>query len=153
AKIDFSKTKQISPDAAILFNKIAKSELTPNLLKATPKIDSKITIKDRGNEVSYSVKPFDPSDTQTIQEIRNILERGDTVFPKGSSGTYEYNGSSLILLRGNGENTVSDFSRLSRGLEIYKSKFNANKIQDKKDVIEADNSLVSRAKKEQNKKC
>lgn len=130
-------------------------EVEKVVVKQLPTIQNNdlITMKDRGNEVSYSVKPFDSSDTQTIQEIRNILERGDTVFPKGSSGTYEYNGSSLILLRGNGENTISDFSRLSRGLEIYKSKFNANKIQDKKDVIEADNSLVSRAKKEQNKKC
>ena len=133
----------------------ANKEVEKVIVKQLPTIQNNdlITMKDRGNEVSYSVKSFDSSNNQAIQEIRNILERGDTVFPKGSSGTYEYNGSSLILLRGNGENTISDFSRLGRGLEIYKSKFNANKIQDKKDVIEADNSLVSRAKKEQNKKC
>lgn len=133
----------------------ANKEVEKVVVKQLPTVQNTdlITMKDRGEEVSYSVKPFDSSDTNTIQEIRNILERGDTVFPKGSSGTYEYNGSSLILLRGNGENTISDFSKLGRGLEIYKSKFNSSKIQDKKDVIEADNSLVNRAKKEQNKKC
>ena len=112
--------------------------------------NEKITMKDRGNEVSYSVKPFDSNDTETLIEIRNILERGDLVYPKGSSGVYEYNGTSLVLVRGNGEFTFKDFSR---GMEIYKSKFNSEKIQDKKDSIEADNSLVNRAKKEQNKKC
>lgn len=135
-------------------NSTTAQEVVVPITEAQPTVSqqptSNIIRKVKGTDVEYTVKPFSKEDVETINNIRHLLERGDTVFPNGSSGVYEYNGTTLNLVRGNGASTLTDFSK---GMKIYKSQFNSQKELESGNTIEPDQSLINQSKKEQNKNC